>query len=497
LSVFEQPIEAREILVNPPSEQLREMARKDEIPNVLGMAVYRAQMVSRSAQFTEIVYEPSEEVVREITEVRQSLKDKRLICVERNIGTSSLVFRSRYYVTDGYARLALMMTENFYPPQGERLTDITVVCVPEWKRTKVYVHPESATTYILGSDYYGESKMSLLRMAMHLMRERHNGLGVHAGSKIYRVLSHGQLRELGVLIFGLSGTGKTTIICQDHDFRRPEGVEIMQDDINMVTMDASAYGTERKFYIKTDSLSLQPDLLRAATRPDAIAENVFVSEHGELDYDDQSVSTNGRCIIERMHLPRATDSIDLQRIDVILFLTRRYDTRTVGRLRSAAQAAAYLTLGESTITSADDPARAGESKRVVAFDPFIIDQKHKNGNRFYEILQRNPHIKCYILNTGKVGGMDRGIKIKPEITFKIVEEIMRGRIRWAYDQVIGYDIALSVKGVNLELFDPYKIYGTEKFVELMKNLRRERIEFLSQFPDLDREIVNSIGRAER
>jgi phosphoenolpyruvate carboxykinase (ATP) len=495
MKIFEQPVEAREIITNPPSEQLREMAKKDETPNVLDMVVYQAHVVSRSAQFTEIVHDPSEEVQREITEVRQNLKDKSLICVERNIGNSDVIFRSRYYVPSDYARLAFMMTENFFPPEGERATDITVVCVPEWKRTKIYVHPESGTTFVLGSDYYGESKMSVLRMAMHLMREQKNGLGVHAGSKIYRVLSHGTLQEKGVLIFGLSGTGKTTIICQDHSLKRPEGVEIMQDDINMVTPDAAAYGTEKKFYVKTDSLSLQPDLLHAATRPDAIAENVFVSEHGEIDYDDQSVSTNGRCIVDRMHLPNTTNHIDLKKIDVILFLMRRYDSRSVGRLRSAAQAAALLMLGESTITSADDPHRAGESKRVVAFDPFVIDQKHKNGNRFYEILQRNPHIKCYVLNTGKVGGMDRGIKITPAITFKIVEEIMRGRIRWAYDQVIGYDIALSVKGVNLELFDPYRIYGTERFVELMKNLKRERMEFLSQFPDLNPEIVDSLKRS--
>jgi len=36
---------------------------------------------------------------------------------------------------------------------------------------------------ILGSDYYGESKMAGLRMAMHIMREERGGIGLHAVAK--------------------------------------------------------------------------------------------------------------------------------------------------------------------------------------------------------------------------------------------------------------------------------------------------------------------------
>jgi len=76
---------------------------------------------------------------------------------------------------------------------------------------------------ILGSDYYGESKMAGLRMAMHIMREERGGIGLHAGSKIYRVKNaQGQLTERGALIFGLSGTGKTTISVNSHNLVAPE-----------------------------------------------------------------------------------------------------------------------------------------------------------------------------------------------------------------------------------------------------------------------------------
>jgi hypothetical protein len=54
LSIFEKPIQAKEIVLNPPSEQLHELARKDEISTVLGVPVFHAKVVSRSAKFTEV-----------------------------------------------------------------------------------------------------------------------------------------------------------------------------------------------------------------------------------------------------------------------------------------------------------------------------------------------------------------------------------------------------------------------------------------------------------
>jgi len=37
------------------------------------------------------------------------------------------------------------------------------------------------------------------------------------------------------------------------------------------------------------------------------------------------------------------------------------------------------------------------------------------------------------VNTGKIGGLD-GIKITPEVTLKIVENIARGTIKWQYNE---------------------------------------------------------------
>ncbi|MFQ5874488.1 MAG: phosphoenolpyruvate carboxykinase (ATP), partial [Dehalococcoidia bacterium] len=317
MDIFAEPLLVKRILYGLSSNELCARAGKDEIPNKLGVPLYHTGIKSRSAAFTEIIYEPNDEQMRRIREVEGHLRQAELICVERNIGQNQVnTFKVRYYVTKDYARLAYMFHENFFPPSEGVEPDILVIDVPEWPERKVYVCPRQKVTFILGTDYYGEAKMASLRHAMHIMREERDGLGVHAGSKLYRFFIDGELVEKGALIFGLSGTGKTTITCNDHHLSPPEGIQILQDDINMLTREASIYGTERNFYIKTDSIMEQPGLLRAASDPGAILENVYVDEDGEVDFNNFSVSTNGRAITPRHKILHTAESIDLPRLDI-------------------------------------------------------------------------------------------------------------------------------------------------------------------------------------
>lgn len=80
-----------------------------------------------------------------------------------------------------------MFAMNFSLELDQDYADIVTVVIPEWHQRKIIVLPRQRVTYILGSDYYGETKMATLRMAMHLGRETMNALGLHAGSKIIRV----------------------------------------------------------------------------------------------------------------------------------------------------------------------------------------------------------------------------------------------------------------------------------------------------------------------
>ena len=53
-------------------------------------------------------------------------------------------------------------------------------------------------------------------------------------------------------------------------------------------------------------------------------------------------------------------------------------------------------------TSAGDPTRAGQSKREVGTNPFIIGREAEEGNRLLDILKKRPDMECYLLKSPRV-----------------------------------------------------------------------------------------------
>jgi len=93
---------------NPELSDLRQMAKKDEIPNRYGIPVYHSKIKSRSAKFTEYHYEITPDLETLFQEVFQHYQSRKWIKVERNIGQSpENLFRQLYIVPSEYARLAL------------------------------------------------------------------------------------------------------------------------------------------------------------------------------------------------------------------------------------------------------------------------------------------------------------------------------------------------------------------------------------------------------
>lgn len=483
----------KELIVNPSFRELRELARKDERTTEFGSPSYITRIRNRSAKFTEIIYdEPNETQRATIERVHEYLRGKSLIRLDRQMcKTQGFRLHCRFYVTVDYARIALMWGESLFDiEEPESKPDILVIDVPEWEERKVLVDARTLTTYVLGTDYMGEIKKANLRLAMWIAKNR-GGLGLHAGSKLLRVKdTRGRLVEKGVLLFGLSGTGKTTLTCHHHWLNEPEGIVIRQDDVNLIQPDGYCVGTEQNYYIKTEGLEPkgQPLLYKAATSPTAYLENVFVDEQGRVDFFNSSLTSNGRALVRRSEVGYTDEEIDLPEANIIIFITRRNDVvPPIARL-TPEQGAAFFMLGESIETSAGDPTQAGKSIRVVGTNPFIIGPFHEEGNWFYNYLKNNPKTRCYLLNSGSVGTE----KITVIDSATIIREIARDSIEWKKDEVWGYEVGGYAPGIELSRFDFTKFYSDQKYKELVEKLRTERREWLKQFAGLDPAIVEAI-----
>ncbi len=412
-------------------------------------------------------------------------------------------------------RLAYMTWATLFPVKPDGEPKQYIVYIPEWQETdrQILIFPEISTTIVLGSDYYGESKKGFLRMAMWNAKQK-GMLGLHAGSKILKAKgSDGCIKKYGMIIFGMSGTGKTTHTCHTHGLCEDgEGIEILQDDVVFLRKDGSAYGSERGFYLKTEGLDpvTQPIIYKAAISREAIFENVMIDYEGNLDFEDDTLTSNGRAIMMRDDLsPYISSSINLPPIDtmdglIIAFITRRHTVVPLAAKLTPEQAAAVFMLGESIETSAGDPKRAGESIREVGTNPFIVGDKAYEGNWFYDFVKRHEgKVQCYQLNTGGVGEIiekqPNGAKQTkrkvqrieiPEMC-AIIRGIARGTNTWGKDKYWNLETPTSVQGMDLSKYDVEKFYSVDDIIKQVSDLRCERVEYIEKFSALDKAIVEA------
>jgi phosphoenolpyruvate carboxykinase (ATP) len=505
--VSPRTIRARKILKDLSREELRDLARAGEKTSEYGSPVYATRVKNRSAKNTYVVangtpigimQQPIDRGKAEdtIREVQEALADMDLIQVDRRMGMNPDVpIHCRLYVPREYARIAYMWHSMLFPSDSAKEPDFISVYVPDWKERLIFLDVDQGYTYILGSDYPGEAKKSMLRQAMYWIKRR-GGLGLHAGSKVLRVIGpDGELRDVGFLLFGLSGTGKTTLTLHDHGLQEPERAIIKQDDVVLMTAEGKAYGTEDGFYIKTEGLEpSQTVLWGAATHETAVYENIKLDERGKVDFLDTSITSNGRGVVLRKYIRGTGEGVDLEKANKIVFITRRNDVVPVCARLTDEQAAAYFMLGESIETSAGDPTKAGQAKREVGTNPFIVGPEAEEGNRLLAILGANPEMQAYILNTGSIGASDGfpGEKVSIRVSTEIMKQIAKEGIEWEKDPDWGYEIPRSVPELDLAKYDPRTYYAPEKYRELVDGLRAERRAWLAQFPGLDAAIPRAV-----
>lgn len=455
-----------------------------------------------------------------LEEVRQYLLRAPLIRVQRTIGDNS-EFNPKCNLflsvqrSDNVRQACLWShTLRDYDPSSPG-PDLWEICIPEWPEDErqVLVFPEENLTVILGIDYVGEVKMGFLRMAMWDAKEE-GMLSLHAGSKVVTAQQpDGQSKRLGMLFFGLSGTGKTTHACHGHGMDAAgEVMDILQDDIVALHTDGRALGTERGFYLKTEGMNPETqELIYGALRsPEALFENVMLTHEGEIDYADLSLGGNGRAVIPRTSFGEHVGSdINLPPLDqldgmVVAFITRRMTVLPLVSRLNPEQAAAAFMLGESVETTAGDPRRAGESVRVVGTNPFLIGSEADEGNWFYDFVKNNEDkVQCYLLNTGGVGEIlerdEQGrATVKqavsrvpiPEMS-ALIRGILRNNVEWGNDPLFDTQVPVSVEGVDLSKYDLSNFYTPEQIEEFAGRLKEERQAHLASFPGLNPRILEA------
>src|SRR6266545_4454711 len=448
---------AANVVENPSPDEVKELAAKmpNARPTRYGNLNVQTEVASRSKRSTYLVTdEPDgqnqaitrEEGLRWAEAQDAHIAEQEMVQIDGYIG-NDLDFRTpaRLFVEAANANIAAMQQQLYFDPDGEaHEPELTVVYTPNLKAEGypddrlIAVDLEQGVTRVFNSDYFGESKKGGLRMWNKLVYDR-GGLPLHAGCKI---IPTRRGRRVG-LIVGLSGTGKTTTT-----FTRQN-----------------------------------------------------VSQHGdEVDFFDTSYTPNGRATFPFRVIESGVDE-EIEEAHFLLILNKNENIIPAVAKLEGPQAAAFFMLGETQGTSAGGADEAGKFLRVPGTNPFFPMPHDLQGNRFLELLEEHP-LEVYLMNTGRVGGPEddsRSKKVKIKHSSAIVKGVAEGTIEWEHDPDFGYLVAASVPGIDhedVDILQPQRLYeATGRKEECDAGIRRlkdARAEFLSHYPSLSEEIVDSV-----
>jgi phosphoenolpyruvate carboxykinase (ATP) len=526
-------------------KELEPRAKSVGIKTVYGSYGWRSAISSRIAPKT--VYLGSEEVrlphptpqqkaliasaPEELEKVLHLLRTLPLYHIKRQMGeNSSFNPVCNLYVSAADVinyRLGFMWGSTLFKPGKRPGPEFTMIHIPEEHpmRQQVLTIPEHNINIALGTDYMGEDKKGFLRQAMWTADKR-GMLGLHAGTKIVTVRDpSGKLKTFGVFLFGLTATGKSTWSCHQLglDHSKSEKTLVTQDDICFLQKDGSALGTENGFFVKTDvEKEYQEAMYSALVDKTALYENVMIKSNGEADFLDESLTANGRAVINRKKLRvnikgRMIDifskSINLPPVDeldglIFAFITRRNTIMNFAQELTPEQAVLAYLWGESTHSYASQPAKAGESVRIVGTDPFIVGSRANKVNQFYNIIMglvsNYPgKVRFMQYNTGGIGEIietkeENGVKKKrlvrkvSRVPINLMAQIQRGDLRGTnqYEKgPLGTKEIHKAEGQSLEEWDIRKFYSEDQIQNYIHDLVEGRKAYTG-------EIVNEGLRSE-
>ena len=312
------------------------------------------------------------------------------------------------------------MYKNSKPIEGEG--DIYLFADPDWSHPDhpmglAYFDTDHNCAAVLGMRYFGEYKKGTLTMAWTIA-SRHGYACCHGGQKRYN-LENG--KKYVMAVFGLSGSGKSTITHNRHHDKY--NVTILHDDAFIINIDnGSSIALEPTYFDKTADYPLECD----ATQYLLTLQNcgATVDEDGKVVVVTEEIRTNnGRAIKSKLWSPNRVDKIE-EPINAIFWIMKDPTIPPIIKLKSSALGAAMGATLATKRSTAENLAKGVDINALVYepyANPFRTYPLARDFERFKELIDKGG-VDCYIINTGDFMGK----KIKPADTLGVIEAVVDG-----------------------------------------------------------------------
>jgi len=325
------------------------------------------------------------------------------------------------YMSDEYVK----MYRDSKPIGNE--PDIYIFSDPQWKGTTnpkydpnclAYFNTATNCAAILGMRYFGEHKKGTLTIGWAIAN-RNGYASCHGGQNRYN-LEGG--KSYVASVFGLSGSGKSTITHNKHNGKYD--VTVLHDDAFIInTETGSSIAMEPTYFDKTaDYPTYCDDNKYLLTAQNCSA---TIDEEGKVVLVTEDIRNgNGRAIKSKLWSPNRVDKID-EPVNAIFWIMKDPTIPPIVKLKGASLAS---VMGATLATK-----RSSAERLAAGVDPnALVVEPYANPFRTYPLagdyekfkkLVAERNVDCYIINTGEFMGK----KVQPKDTLGVIEAVVDGK----------------------------------------------------------------------
>jgi phosphoenolpyruvate carboxykinase (ATP) len=312
--------------------------------------------------------------------------------------------------------------------------------------TSISLSLEERELVILGTEYAGEMKKGVFTVANYFAPKR-GVLSMHCSATADRQTAQSSL------LFGLSGTGKTTLSA---DPKR----HLIGDDEHCWS-DEGIFNIEGGCYAKAINLTPEnePDIFQAL-RFGAVLENVVMDEDRMVDFTNTSITENtrGAYPIEFIHSAKIP-CVAGHPTNVIFLTCDAFGVLPPVSSLSPSHAMYHFISGYTAKVAGTE---VGVTEPQATFSPcfggpFLVWHPSK----YAELLaakMRQHNVRAWLVNTGWSGGSyGTGKRISLKHTRTIIDGIHSGalaRAKTDVDPVFGFDVVRECPGVPADILAP-------------------------------------------